>query len=257
MAGTSAEHLPCFTPGYFDLKNQIKGKGDENELIIRVGANPECLPPDMPRGWDFEKYLYIPGIYDSVQLILTGTPFLKNVQVVPDVASHTVRAVVELEAKDQAGEAKITAKLREARSGRTVGSTDTAFLPLAQRQVGKTEVCLSLPDAHLWSPEDPFLYEMILETGADSVAVHFGMRSFRFDPGSGRAILNGKPYFMRGTNVCIFRFFEDASAPTFPGGPSGSGGCTSNSSRSPGTRSAIASGSRPSRGTTSPTRKGS
>jgi hypothetical protein len=35
------------------------------------------------------------------------------------------------------------------------------------------------------------------------------MRSFRFDPGTGRAVLNGKPYFMRGTNVCIDRFFED------------------------------------------------
>jgi hypothetical protein len=35
------------------------------------------------------------------------------------------------------------------------------------------------------------------------------MRSFRFDPETKRAMLNGKPYFMRGTNVCIYRFFED------------------------------------------------
>ena len=35
------------------------------------------------------------------------------------------------------------------------------------------------------------------------------MRSFRFDPKTGRAVLNGKPYFLRGTNVCIYRFFED------------------------------------------------
>ncbi len=36
------------------------------------------------------------------------------------------------------------------------------------------------------------------------------MRSFRFDPATGRAMLNGKPYFLRGTNVCAYRFFEDA-----------------------------------------------
>jgi hypothetical protein len=42
------------------------------------------------------------------------------------------------------------------------------------------------------------------------VKVRFGMRSFRFDPESKRAILNGKPYFLRGTNVCAYRFFEDA-----------------------------------------------
>jgi len=42
------------------------------------------------------------------------------------------------------------------------------------------------------------------------------MRSFRFDAQSGRALLNGKPYFMRGTNVCIFRFFEDPDRADLP-----------------------------------------
>ena len=36
------------------------------------------------------------------------------------------------------------------------------------------------------------------------------MREFRLDPASGRAMLNGEPFFMRGSNVCIFRFCEDA-----------------------------------------------
>ena len=35
------------------------------------------------------------------------------------------------------------------------------------------------------------------------------MRSFSFDPTSKRALLNGKPYYLRGTNICIYRFFED------------------------------------------------
>lgn len=35
------------------------------------------------------------------------------------------------------------------------------------------------------------------------------MRSFAFDAESKRAVLNGRPYYLRGTNVCIFRFFED------------------------------------------------
>ena len=34
------EHQPCFTPGFFDLKGHVKGEGAENELIIRIGANP-------------------------------------------------------------------------------------------------------------------------------------------------------------------------------------------------------------------------
>jgi hypothetical protein len=42
--------------------------------VIRVGADRESIPVDTPSGWDFEKYLYIPGIYDSVELVLCGSP---------------------------------------------------------------------------------------------------------------------------------------------------------------------------------------
>ncbi len=67
-----AEHLPCFTPALMNVKPFLKGDGQPNELVIRVGANRESLPEGMPTGWDFEKYRYIPGVYDSVELILTG-----------------------------------------------------------------------------------------------------------------------------------------------------------------------------------------
>jgi hypothetical protein len=35
------------------------------------------------------------------------------------------------------------------------------------------------------------------------------MREFKFDPVTRKAMLNGKPYFMRGTNITLYRFFED------------------------------------------------
>ncbi|HOV77068.1 MAG TPA: hypothetical protein PLS24_03510, partial [Sedimentisphaerales bacterium] len=65
------EHLPCFTPALLDVKPHLKGQGRENILVVRVGADRVCLPKGQPTGWDFEKYLYIPGIYDSVELILS------------------------------------------------------------------------------------------------------------------------------------------------------------------------------------------
>ena len=57
-------------------------------MIVRLGADRESLPKDVPTGWDFEKYLFIPGIYDSVELILTGAPYVVNVQTVPDIAGQ-------------------------------------------------------------------------------------------------------------------------------------------------------------------------
>jgi len=82
---------------------------------------------------------------------------------------------------------------------------------LSKDSEGKFVYSESIPisKCRLWSPEDPFLYELEMNTADDAVKVRFGIRSFRFDRKSGRAFLNGKPYFMRGTNVCVYRFFED------------------------------------------------
>ena len=203
------EHLPCFTPALLNVKEFLKGAGRQNELIVRVGANRESMPEGAPTGWDFEKYLYIPGIYDSVELILTGSPHISNVQTAPDIASGSVKVVAQVDDPGPSG-FELRFRLTEARTGNHVqsGAVGIAGAPDGKRK----SVTFDIPIAysHLWTPEDPFLYELELWTAGDNVRTRFGMRSFRFDKASGRAILNGKPYYMRGTNVCAYRFFEDA-----------------------------------------------
>lgn len=201
------DHLPCFTPALLDVKKQLKGKGQSNELLIRVGANRESLPDSLPRGWDFEKYLYIPGIYDSVELILAGAPFIKNVQTVPEIDKKSVRLVFELENSNTNKNTHIDYVLREWRSGKEKSRGQHRVAEEGPHVVADFRI--SIEDCHLWSPEDPFLYTLELKTPGDNKTVRFGMRSFHFDKASGRAVLNGKPYIMRGTNVCIYRFFED------------------------------------------------
>jgi beta-galactosidase len=203
------EHLPCFTPALLEVKPQLKGQGRENELVIRVGADRECLPKGQPTGWDFEKYLYIPGIYDSVELILSGEPRIVNIQTAPDINARSVRVVAELRSST-ALSCAVTCEVREAKSGDAVGMVQQSGVPVKGEGVTKLDIVIPLKSCRLWSPEDPFLYTLKLRTGADTAEVRFGMRSFRFDRESGRAVLNGKPYFMRGTNVCAYRFFEDA-----------------------------------------------
>ena len=204
------EHLPCFTPALLDVRSHLKGDGQSNELVIRVGANRESLPQDMPTGWDFEKYLYIPGIYDSVDLILTGAPYISNVQTVPNVEAKTVRVVAEVRAGEAACNVTLKARCTEAASGKPAGRGTATPVSLSANETAKIDVTIPITNCRLWSPDDPFLYRLQVETGGDSLSLRFGMRSFRFDPKTKRAILNGKPYFMRGTNVCAYRFFEDA-----------------------------------------------
>lgn len=210
------EHLPCFTPAYFDVARHLRGNGQENELVIRLGADRESLPDGMPTGWDFEKYLFIPGIYDSVELILSGTPYISNVQPVPDTDANTVRIVTEIQTGQKPADVALKAEVVEARSGSVVGSAAAPAVSLAANQQKQVELTIPIAHCRLWSPEDPFLYEVRLTTGADAVKVRFGMRSFRFDPKTKRAMLNGKPYFMRGSNICIYRFFEDAERGELP-----------------------------------------
>jgi beta-galactosidase len=203
------EHLPCFTPALLDVKKSLKGSGQQNELVVRVGADRESRPTDVPSGWDFEKYLYIPGIYDSVELILTGEPFINNIQIVPDVDSRQVRIVGELQLSAP-GSYPIAYEVSEARSGTVAFESPQSNTRIPVTPGLKLDTVIPLPSCRLWTPEDPFLYKLKLTTGGDAVEIRFGMRSFRFDKDTGRAILNGKTYFLRGTNVCAYRFFEDA-----------------------------------------------
>ncbi|MGC9329780.1 MAG: glycoside hydrolase family 2 TIM barrel-domain containing protein, partial [Candidatus Hinthialibacter sp.] len=210
------DHLPCFTPGYFDLKPYIQDAGAANELVVRVGAHLTSVPKSIPNGWDFEKYKYIPGIYDDVELILTGSPRIVNIQTAPDINVQTLRIQAEIASRQDWINQSLSYCICEAASGKVVAEGETEAGDYSCSQINVVDFRVPIPDCRLWSPEDPFLYKLELSTSADSLSTRFAIRSFGFDPETGRALLNGKPYYMRGTNVCIYRFFEDAERGRLP-----------------------------------------
>jgi len=203
------EHLPCFTPALLDVKPFLNPAGQQNELIVRLGADRESLPEGMPTGWDFEKYLYIPGIYDSVELILAGAPYIEQVQTVPDIEQSKVKVVADIENVEAREFFNLYFQLRQARSGINVESGAVGITDAAGKHNLTVSFEIPIKNCNLWTPENPFLYELQLATEGDEINTRFGMRTFKFDRKSGRAVLNGETYFMRGTNVCVYRFFED------------------------------------------------
>ncbi|MBI1388203.1 MAG: hypothetical protein GC154_07120 [bacterium] len=210
------DHAACFTPGWFDVKGALKGEGQTNVLTIRVGAHLGSIPKSQPNGWDFEKYKYIPGIYDSVSLILTGLPRISNIQTAPILEPRGLRFQAVLETDDGSGAPQLSYSVHEAKSGECAASGEIGDAKRQEDGSWLVDYTIAMPEGRLWSPEDPFLYTLNLTTGADDASVRFGLRTFQFDPETGRAMLNGKPYFMRGTNVCIYRFFEDAARGNLP-----------------------------------------
>ena len=208
------EHLPSFTPGYFDLKNFLQ-KGD-NELVIAVGSCRNSLPPDVPDGFDYEKQRYISGIFDNVDLILSGSPFIRNVQVAPDISKKEARIQTILFNSGKSTESTITYVIKEAKSGMVAGEFTTEKVSFEENSEQVVDVVLPVANCTFWSPENPFLYTLEVSTSSDNYKTRFGMRELKFDPVTRQAVLNGKPYFLRGTNITLYRFFEDTLCGNLP-----------------------------------------
>ncbi len=64
---------------------------------------------------------------------------------------------------------------------------------------------IDIPDAHLWTPEDPYLYDFVIiankGSNEDKVSGYVGLRTFgvgRDENGNNVLLLNNKPYFHHG-----------------------------------------------------------
>ena len=135
---------------------------------------------------------------------------LENLQVAPDLTNQ--QAHIRIWLKGMTSSCEVAMEIREVRSGRVVARATVPVSP----QEPTADVGMPMAGCHLWSPENPFLYELTARTPGDEYTTTFGMREFRFDPASGRALLNGKPYFMRGSNITLYRFFEDSECGNLP-----------------------------------------
>ncbi len=203
------EYAGCFSASYFHLEEAIRWKAD-NTLLIRIGAHPAVLPDTYPTGSDFEKIKWTPGIYDDVSLICCDNPLIQSVQIAPDIerGEITVQTTVK-----NCGDRAVTSSLMHAvRTWKTRESVAVCTPQPVSLAAGEEQIItqtIAIPHAHWWSPEDPFLYVLRSSTGGDSLATRFGMREFRFDAATKRALLNGQVYYLRGSNITLHRFLED------------------------------------------------
>ncbi|HCS21899.1 MAG TPA: hypothetical protein DIW47_15300, partial [Bacteroidetes bacterium] len=208
------ENVYSFTPSLFDVKSFLMPAGEENELVIAVGCKNN-LPDTVTHGGDFEKTKYIPGIYDDVKLTLTGYPYIQNVQVVPDVKNSKLRVVTELNPGNNT-DLSVDYSVCEAASGKVIAKGSFSGEKNGEKAIQVIDLNIDMNNCQLWTPENPFLYDLKLSTSGDNTKTRFGMRTFETSKDSGVFLLNGKPYYLRGTNVCIFRFFEDPDRKGLP-----------------------------------------
>ena len=210
------EHQGFSAPFTFDVTDAVR-PGGENVIALRI-ANPGAVPLEGPREQKPVRPTgmlnYIGnwgGIYGNVELSATERTSIDRVYVRPDVERRSATFVVAVQNRDgreYAGEVRVTvAPGVEGRAPLTVSAGGRADV----------EVMVAIPDARLWSPEQPHLYTaaITLRQGGrerDRVDERFGMR--RVTTRGNVLLLNGKPLYLRGygdDNIEVLTGFPPAS----------------------------------------------
>ena len=157
-----------------DLRGRMQSAGKQS---LRHG-NFECM------------YTRTTGIWQTVWMEAVAPTGIKRVKYVTDIDRSTVS--MEFTMRRNATDNVLTVNVKD---GKKVVATDTA--PVASGSI----VSLPIKKAKLWSPENPFLYdvELILKNAEgqviDQVSSYFGMRKIHTD--GNKIYLNNAPYYQR------------------------------------------------------------
>ena len=209
------DYSGCFTAGVFDIADAVHWAG-ENTLVVRIGAHPGVLPANYPAGSDFEKLKWTPGIYDSVSLAFCDNPVIESVQVAPRIDASEIVVQTRVKSRGAASSATVRHVVRPWKGRGEVATSEPETVSLASGEEKVITQTVKIPGAKLWSPEEPNLYVVETTTDGDSLSTRFGMREFRSDAGTKRFYLNGKVYYLRGSNITLHRFFEDPDCGDLP-----------------------------------------
>jgi beta-galactosidase/beta-glucuronidase len=188
------EHFGGYDPFSFDV-SEFLSEG-QNDLVVSVWDPSDKLP--IQRGKQVRKPGFIwysahSGIWQSVWLEGVPNTFIKVFKITPDID----QGLVTIEAQIAHAAQGFTLHARVLDQGEQIAE---GISPSDQTLI------ISIPDANLWSPDNPHLYdlELTLHTGQkaiDQVHSYFGMRKFSLarDPrGTLRFCLNNSPLFLYG-----------------------------------------------------------
>ena len=240
--------MQCSTPIETDLTPFLKYNNGENILLIRVGEEKR-IPRESAMGFDREKFAYIPGIWDDVFINFTGPVRIARTLVLPEYGKKEVTVKLKIVNVSKIFQRNmefawanytVTGFLREKKSGKRA-TADFIISDKVKSQLENTNV-IKIPVAEPipWSPENPFLYELVLTVKTDSITIdqygnpenrqmkypdyltgisdivttNVGMRDF--SGADNYFVLNGSRYFLTGSTITLNRFFEDRDRKLLP-----------------------------------------
>ena len=187
----AGSHTGGYTPFSLDITDALKS--GENSLIVRVWDGTDT--GFQPRGKQVRKpsgiwYTSVTGIWQTVWLEPVPEQHIRNLRTTPDLDAGCIRVLAE-------GVDRGVVEVSLSAEGRRVASA---------RALAGSEVEIPVPGARLWTPEDPYLYDLevsLIRDGKtlDRVKSYCAMRKVGVTPGKDgilRLTLNDKPIFMYG-----------------------------------------------------------
>jgi beta-galactosidase/beta-glucuronidase len=181
-------HTGGYTPFSMDITDALDGR--TNTLTVKVWD-----PTDdsfQPRGKQINKpegiwYTPVSGIWQTVWMEPVAENSIADLRITPDIDSKTLRVNPSL----VSGQTEVSIKVYDGE----------ALVAEAVGQSG-TEIAVAMPqDMRLWSPDEPFLYDLKVTAGDDCVTSYAGMRKIsRVQDADGiwRMQLNNKDLFQMG-----------------------------------------------------------
>ncbi|MFJ8965895.1 PA14 domain-containing protein [Lentzea sp. NPDC102401] len=177
-----AEHTGGYTAFSADITDALK-RG-EQEIVVAV---TDTTGPHQPKGKQSPNpsgIFYTPssGIWQTVWLEPVADKGIDEIKTTPDLTTSSLAINVK-----SAGNATVTAVARDAK-GKQVGTVTGP---------ANSTLKLQVPNPHLWTPDDPYLYKLDITLGKDKVKSYFGMRSTGIANvgGTPKLTLNGQPIF--------------------------------------------------------------
>jgi len=200
------EHEGGYLPFQFEVTDKVRF-GKENFLSVKVDnqLSPERVPPgnipedDHPRSvrqrsypdvnFDFFPY---GGIHRPVYLFFTPETYIDNITAITNVEGR--KGLIKYRITKKGGEAK--------EAFIHLGDENTRSEQKAEFRGNMAEGELTIDEATFWSPDNPHLYEMVVELlsseGApiDEYTLSIGIRTIEVK--NDRLYLNGEPIFLKG-----------------------------------------------------------
>ncbi len=187
----AGSHTGGYTPFSIDITDALKS--GENSLTVRVWDGTDT--GFQPRGKQVRKpsgiwYTSVTGIWQTVWLEPVPEQHIRNLRTTPDLDAGCIRVLAE-------GVDRGVVEVSLSTEGRRVASA---------RALAGSEVEIPVPGARLWTPDDPYLYDLevsLIRDGKtlDRVKSYCAMRKVGVTPGKDgilRLTLNDKPVFMYG-----------------------------------------------------------